>query len=321
MRLFLPACLVALSFACGPMPLAPPDAGTLSLLPQTSNTSPSRGAVLGPCTGEDGSACGGGQGVCFPSMNVTGQKQCLAVVDASTPCPQGSFGAEWREGRFVCLTHCSTVRDCATGFFCNATTLTDARRELREVSVCMPGVMNLAGRACRRQADCERGATDLSCVGATASSDGVCTRACTTNAQCQGGGNDLAVCGVDTMGRGLCLQRCDSLCTGGLVCQSNVCLPRPSAPPPASAGEMGGPCTAHGQCGAGSFCITTKPGGECSSTCSSDAQCGQNGVCVTLISGGQSYCFQKCVAPGGQSNCRSQRRCDALSGVSYGFCI
>jgi hypothetical protein len=321
--------------ACGPVPTMP-DGGTMVNLgsPAPSPTSPSPTGspnALGPCTGPDGSACGGGKGACF-SSSTTATKQCLAVAEPGK-CPRGSLGAQYRDGLVVCVDLCSTVRDCAAGFFCDSNAvITNERGVVELTQVCVPGSVNHAGQTCTTQSDCEKASTDLACVGNEGSAS-ICTRACSTTADC-GAGADRAnvVCARTTNGAGVCMKACtpgaSAACGTGLSCSAGGhCVPTSSGggattfPTPA-AGQIGGACSTHAQCGSGRFCDSNDPGGSCVSSCTSAAQCGATNECVKLTAQSPtSYCFPKCSQPGTQSNCRAGYSCQAMQGTSYGFCL
>jgi hypothetical protein len=326
----IPLFLVVLA-ACGPMP-SMPDAGSTITLGNTSSSSmpaPMGGSpnVLGPCTGAEGSSCGNGRGACVSSLNLPNEKQCLALATGSSPCPRGSFGAKFREGVQVCLDLCTSIRDCSSGFFCNPTVHEDDRGTLQSVKVCTPGAVNRAGMGCDDQSDCEYAATDLVCTGRSSDAQGICTKACASDAQCHGSGTDRsAVCGSSPSRERMCFQPCTSgRCFGGQVCQNNVCVPQGQAVgtfPTPTFGQIGGECASDSACGQNRFCSTRAPGGTCSGACTSESQCGTNGTCVNLTGTSSSaFCYAKCSSPGSQSNCRAGYRCEALQGVSFGFCI
>lgn len=322
--------------ACGPMP-SMPDAGSTITLGNPSPSSmpaPMGGSpnVLGPCTGTDGSPCSNSRGICTPSVNIPNQKQCLAAGTSANPCPRGSFAMRFSDGLQTCLDRCSSVRDCATGFFCNPTVLPDERGNSERVQVCLPGAVNQSGFSCTSQADCEFGSTELTCTGSSTSSAKICTRSCSTTADCGAAAGAFGVvCARSSMGGGVCVQACTpgagSVCDEGLSCTANGhCLPGSSGgnsgggssfPTPAY-GRLGGACTNSNECEGRYSCLTSRPGGLCTATCRSSAECG-DGVCIDQQ--GTGVCFAKCSTPGGQSTCRSGYQCRGLQNQSYGYCL
>ncbi|MDX2012538.1 MAG: hypothetical protein SFW67_20235 [Myxococcaceae bacterium] len=263
-------------------------------------------------------------------MNVQGQKQCLLAGTASAPCPRGTFSGRFSDGIQLCLDLCTSVRDCAAGFFCNPTVLGDERGTSQSVKVCMPGAVNHAGMSCDNQTECEFASTELTCAGGSNSQTKICTRSCNSTADCGPARESFdVVCARTTTGSGVCVRACtpgaSSFCGPGLTCSpGGHCLPTPNAGtggtttfPTPGFGALGGACGNSNDCEGRYACLTSRPGGLCTATCQSSAECG-SGECVDQQ--GTGVCFAKCSSPGTQSNCRAGYQCRALQGRSYGIC-
>jgi hypothetical protein len=320
MRLIFSLATITL-FACGGSTSSPQSEKGVSLGATPAPTTPSTSSnVLGPCTGEN-TPCANGAGHCAKSLN-EGGPQCLALAGANGSCKAGSFSAAYNETKRLCLDLCTTARDCAKGFFCNPTVLTNERNEVVQVSVCMPGAVNRVGMGCSSSTECQFSDVALMCVGASSTQKGVCTKPCSANTECQTGADREPRCARASGTSAMCVRPCTSdFACSGAACVNGACLPQSAMmtgyPTPAF-GQIGGACTSQSSCGAGASCLSA-PGGMCSKACTTNSECGPNNVCVT--SGNSALCMAACATPSGQSTCRAGFQCRALQGVSYGFCL
>lgn len=309
---FLVSTLVLAITACGgmPMPISPSSSDASTDVPSSSSN-------LGSCTGEDGSKCANGRGVCLQGTNVS-EKFCLELDAEKNGCGRGRFSAGYREGIRVCLDLCASVRDCSKDSFCNVTVHEDEKGDLRRVQVCTPGKATMVGFECAKASDCEMAETDLVCTGGTNSETKMCTKSCRSDSEC-GPKNYGNICLSDGQGSGVCARPCLSTCSERFTCVSGGCIP--STPQTQTRSPLGGPCTKHLDCEGRYICDTSRPGGRCIASCTQNSECGSTGLCVGAAGATSYSCYPRCSSPGTQSTCRVGATCASLTGLTYGACM
>jgi len=228
------------------------------------------GTCKAQCDGSNRIACGAAPGtstVCAAASCTSGMATPTSYCNGLGSCttePASSCGA-YICGGSACKTNCTSITDCATGFFCSA-------------AACVPKLAN--GAACTVGTMCTSG----NCV------DGVCcsSSACASGLKCNAKGDGTCskplgtTCAADTeCGSGKCVDGacCDSACAG----QCEAC----------DVGGSVGRCTAvvgavHGTRTA---CVGTAP---CQATCngsdrlSCGAVPGTSTICAAASCAGSS---------------------------------
>ncbi|MGZ3455585.1 MAG: Kelch repeat-containing protein, partial [Polyangiales bacterium] len=148
------------------------------------------------CNGTDAAACHAppaGTVACGVASCVDGIEHHVGTCTVASTCSDaGKACGRYACGATTCNTSCTTVADCAAGFYCDAPT-----------SSCVP-VLGL-GKSCPDSTAC---GASLSCV------DGVCcsTSKCADGASC-------AVAGFE----GTCIKKNGASCSLGAECGSGVC--------------------------------------------------------------------------------------------------
>lgn len=171
----------------------------------------------------------------------------------------------------------------------------------------------VAGRACKRDADCPGGRCSavlhiVSLDDGVAAPGGYCTASCESDSDCGAEG----ICSVPAGElEGECLVRCTAadacregyLCTGlvqlGAARVAGTCRPKPETEQ-LDDGAAGRACKSNAECGGGQ-CMgvsplgVTLPGNYCSARCLEDAQCGEGGACLAFEgSSSAGHCFARC---------------------------
>lgn len=173
----------------------------------------------------------------------------------------------------------------------------------------------IAGRACKRDSDCESGrcAKRLAIANEDSSMPapgGYCTVGCTRDAHCGKGGACSVPAGADS---GECLGHCRAAsdCRDGYVCVGGgsglgVSLPGTCQPMPRTGrladGVAGLSCVGDadcegGRCAAASPVGKAFPGNYCTGRCLRDEECGLGGACLSVAgSADAGYCYETCQA-------------------------
>lgn len=169
----------------------------------------------------------------------------------------------------------------------------------------------VAGRTCKRDADCKGGR----CVGvlhiqaANETVDapgGYCTLGCQIDSQC----GAQAKCSVPAGEvEGECLAGCNDTtpCRDGYLCVgaaarwnvNGTCQPEPETAQ-LEDGVVGRPCSENADCGEGRCAVASPlgaplPGNYCTARCLTDADCGEGGGCLVFAgSNNAGHCYSRC---------------------------